>query len=212
MGLGGLLYSAQPQSPDTTPWTPISEPIQLRVGSITAPQFRAERNTTYYIFIESQATIGLHRLECLLGMVDRQKHTTSCPDAPEVIDISWSVSQDGHLAAQGSSQSTPYGYYTADTVAREIGQFQAERGRTYSVTVDVRRNGQELDPTNPKLQVERNLGGGRADEALASALYVLTNLLRGIGSALFIAAGLLTLILPPLVSWCRRVWPRRNDV
>lgn len=162
------------------------------------PEFTAGLDATYALFIESERNIEFQRLECLLGMTTLQR-SKICADAPEVIDIDWRVLHDGQAVATGSSGNSSGGFYSG-SIAREIGRFAAEKGQRYSVLLDIRRDGGELNATHPKLLVQTYPGAWK--DAVVG--YMLASELRTIGIATFAAAGVLTLVLTPLIGYLHR--------
>lgn len=204
LALAGVVYSTHPAAVDIRPWKPLDVPIQLKVGRVHTAEFEAGLGTNYRLLVESERRIEFKRLECLLGMVDWQRAQT-CADAPEMIDIDWSVLHDGQVAATGSSRNSSGGFYSR-TVAREIGRFAARKGQHYAVVLDIRRDGGELSTTDPKLLVQTDPGEWK--DAVVG--FALTSMLRTIGIAIFAIAGLLTLILTPLFGWLYRLYQRRK--
>jgi hypothetical protein len=57
------------------------------------------------------------------------------------------------VIATGSSRDRRAGTYS-DTSSKIIGQFEAEKGRRYTVLLDVLEDASELDRTNPRLVIE----------------------------------------------------------
>ena len=179
-------------------------PIQLKVGRVHTDVFEAGLDTNYRLLVESERRIEFKRLEYMLGMVDWRRAQT-CADAPDMIDIDWSVLHDGLVMANGSSRNSWGGFYSG-TVAREIGRFAARKGQHYSVVLDIRRDGGELSATDPKLLVQTDPGAWK--DAVVG--FALASLLRTIGIAIFVIAGLLTLVLTPLFGRLYRLHQRRK--
>jgi hypothetical protein len=130
----------------------------------------------------------------------------TCGDAPEMVDIDWSVLHDGQVVTAGSSRNSSGGFYSG-TIAREIGKFPAQTGLHYSVLLQIRRDGGELNAANPKLLVQTYPGAWK-DAAVG---FMLASELRILGIAAFAAAGGLTLVLTPLVGYLRRRYKRRKE-
>jgi hypothetical protein len=202
--LARAVYSFRPAPVDMQRWKPLVVPIQLKIGAVRTTEFTAGLDTDYRLFVESERRIEFDRLEGLLGMADSRQSKT-CTTVPEVIDIDWKVLHADKVVAAGSSQSSKGGFY-GDTVAREIGHFSAQKGQPYSVVLDVQRDGGELTATNPKLLVQTYPGAWK-DAVVGLAL---SSMLRGIGIAVCATAGLLTLILTPLLGWLHRLHQRRH--
>jgi hypothetical protein len=142
----GLVYFGRPVRGDMRHWKPLSIPIPLKVGTVESPEFRVGLDTKYRLLIAAERKIEFERLQCLLGMV-------YCDNAPDVINITWKVLHNGTLAESGSSLNFRGGFYS-DRVAREIGEFSAQKGQSYRIILTIVRDGSELDATAPTLLVE----------------------------------------------------------
>jgi len=186
-------------------WKPLSVPISLTIGGVRTPEFTTGLDTTYALFVESERNIEFQRLECLMGMTNWQRSKT-CAGAPEVIDIEWRVMHDGQAVATGSSRNSWGGFYS-DSVAREVGHFAAQKDQRYSVVLDIRRDGGELNATHPKLLVQTHPGEWK-DAVVGHAL---SSELRIIGVAAFATAGALTLIVTPLIGHLHRRYTHRKQ-
>jgi hypothetical protein len=204
LALAGVVYFARPDAPDVRKWRPPNIPIELKFGKVQTPEFAAGLDTKYRLLVECERRIEFTRLQCLLGMVDGQRAQT-CATTPKIIDIDWTVQHNGQLGASGSSKDSSGGEYN-EKVAREIGQFIARKGETYSVILYIHRNGGELGATNPKLLVETQPW----EWADAAEGFAMLSVLRAIGITTFASAGLLTLILSPLFGWVHRLYSRRK--
>ena len=130
----------------------------------------------------------------------------ACADAPEMIDIDWSVLHGGQIVATGSSRNSSGGFYSG-SIAREIGKFPAQMGLRYSVVLQIRRDGGELNVTHPKLLVQTYPGAWK--DAVVG--YMLASELRVMGIAAFAAAGVLTLVLTPLIGHLYRRYKSRRQ-
>jgi hypothetical protein len=195
LALAGIVYLTRPAPVDMRLWQPFSTPIKLKVGRVHTNEFVAGLNTNYRIYIESQSAIEFNRHKCLLGMAGQD-----CTDVPNVIDIDWCVLTGGKVIASGSSLKNWSGFYSGETIAREIGHFAARKGQNYSVVLDIRRDANELSATNPKLLVETEPPAWK--DAVVG--YRLATLMHSVGSAVLLLAGLPTLVLTPLFGWLLR--------
>lgn len=168
---------------------PVDIPIKMAVGHVNTPSFKVNRNAPYDIEIEVQKRIPFDTLNCLLGTA-MQPHSTDlqeCPDKPSVVKASWVLTSDGQIVAHGSSEDHRYGAWTNDSIARELGSFQSESGRSYALSVDVLSDGSALAPGNPHLKVEV-FPSVYEDEMVGSALVMLFSIL------LVLVGGILLLI------------------
>jgi hypothetical protein len=171
------------------PWVPLEIPIALKVGTIETPEFRAGLDTKYRLLITSERKIEFTRLECLLGL-------SVCGDVRNVIEISWKVLHDGAVVASGSSRDYSGGFYS-DRVAREIGEFAAEKNKTYRAILVVARDGAALDSTAPRLLIETQPWEWK-DTVVGFAA---GSFFCAVGSIVLGAAGFLVLVLTPVVTW-----------
>jgi len=170
------------------PWKPLSVPIRLRAGTIQSPQFRVGFSAKYRILVSAERRIEFKRLNCMLGM-------EVCDEVPDVIDISWLVLHNGAVAESGSSLAFRGGYYS-DNVAREIGEFSAHKGQSYSIVLTIGREGSALDATAPRLLVETQPWEWK-DAVVGSiiATYV---------AELLVVVAVLIIGLPPVFSFLYR--------
>lgn len=133
-------------------WTALRYPLRLRAGSRSSPDFTTRASTGYRILLEFDRRIEFQRMECLLGLEDWQADE-KCRNIPEAVDVSWRVLSDGRPNAAGSSRDVRGGSYS-DTIAKEIGRFDARSGQHNVVLLDIKRDGSELDPASPRLVVQ----------------------------------------------------------
>ena len=118
---------------------------------------QAESECTLTIRIEVQKTIPFDTLNCLLGMaMPRSSSTTlgECPDRPSVVKASSVLTSDGQIVARGSSDDDRLGAWMNDSISRQLGSFQSQRGRRYVLDVNVLADGSSLDLGKPRLTVE----------------------------------------------------------
>jgi hypothetical protein len=186
-----VYFWIRPEAVDMRRWKPLAVPIQLRIGEIRTCDFTTDLNSKYRLLIESDRRIEFKRHECLLGMVDWDRAKT-CAGIPELVDLERSVLDHGRVITSGSSRNSWGGFYS-DTIARELGEFTAQKNQQYSIVLSIRRDGGELNKTNPTLLVETQPWEWK-EAVVGSALI---SQLRILGTALFVAAGLLTLVLSP---------------
>jgi len=153
-------------------------PIRMTVGHVDTPSFKVNRNARYDIEIEVQKRIPFDKLNCLLGTAMKPKSTElqECPDEPSVVKAAWVLTSDGQIVAHGSSEDHRYGAWGNDWIARELGSFQSEHGRSYTLGVDVLSDGSALTPGNPHLRIEV-LSSVYEDEMVGTALVMLCSML-----------------------------------
>jgi hypothetical protein len=181
---------------------PVDIPIKMAVGHVSTPSFKINQNASFDIQIEVQKKIPFDTLNCLLGVAMKPTSTDlqECPDKPSVVKASWVLISDGQNVAHGSSEDHRYGAWMNDSIARELGSFQGESGRSYTLVLDVLADGSELGPGDPHLKIEVS-SAVYEDEMVSGALVTLV-------SILLVLVGGITL----LVSFVRNRRGRVNTV
>src|ERR1035437_5178657 len=131
-------------------WKLLEYQVSLRSGSITSPEFTTNRSTGYLILLEFNFGVDPQRMNCLLGI---RGFYGECQDIPEAVDVSWRLMTDGRPYGDGSSKDKLGELYN-DTINKVIGRFDATKGQRHVVLLNVRRDGSDLDSTNPRLVVQ----------------------------------------------------------
>lgn len=133
---------------------PIYMPVQMTIGHVRTLEFTINLGGRYTIEIESKKQIPFETLNCLLG--------SSMPfekcERPSVVKANWVLTHAGKAVESGTTASDDGGSWTKETVAREMGTFQGQRGRRYVLDVDFAADGSALSPTDPHLKVEVHPG------------------------------------------------------
>ena len=157
---------------------PVDIPIQMAVGHVNSPSFKVNRNARFHIQIEVQKKIPFDTLNCLLGLAMKPTSTDlqECPDKPSVVKASWVLTSDGQKVAYGSSDDLRSGAWKNNSIARELGSFQAESGRSYTLGLDVLSDGSELGPGAPHLTIEVS-SAVYEDEMVGGTLVMLVSML-----------------------------------
>lgn len=135
---------------ETRTWVPVDIPTSLTVGHIRTPEFKINQNAFYEIDIEAERNIPFETLNCLLGV--ESIYPERCKNTPSVIRASWILTSNGTAIAHGSSDDFKGGGWS-NTVSREIGNFNLERGKRYVLDVDIVTAGTLLQATHPRLKV-----------------------------------------------------------
>jgi hypothetical protein len=136
--------------------------------------------------LEFDRKIDFDRMDCLLGLAfgDALK---KCNEIPEVLDLKWSVTSDDYVVASGAPMRA--GSYS-DTIARILGDFEAQKGRDYRVNLTLLRDGSELDIANPRLVVETFPGYWEGPVILLQLAFFLALLGCGIAALLLVPAAI----------------------
>lgn len=150
---------------------PVDIPISMAMGHIKSPILKINRSAPYEIEIEVQKNIPFDTLNCLLGtaMAPRSTALQQCPDRPSVVNMSWALTSKGETIARGSSQDRRSGDWSNNSIARLLGTFQGQRGRSYELSVDVLADGSALSAGDPHLKVEVS-SAVYEDDAVGSAI------------------------------------------
>jgi hypothetical protein len=126
-------------------------PISLRGGHVRTREFKVNLKALYIVEIEVEKKIPYETLNCLLGIEDI--NPDKCKNNASVVNVSWVLSSQGAVVALGSTIESKGGSWTKDIIARQIGSFQSEKGRQYTLDVNVLADGSSLTEGNPRLKV-----------------------------------------------------------
>jgi hypothetical protein len=167
-------------------WEPLEFPISLEKGTIVTPEFRPVLDTDYYMSVQVQRKIEFQRLKCLLWLMDFE-YFERCKNAPEALDISWVVTNQGRTIAEGRSQDHHGGSYS-DTVARTIGEFRGGKGLICTIKATVNKDASELNQGNPELTVSVHPSVWEAD-IIAQQIGFDLGCLVGLGGIIILSFG-----------------------
>jgi len=151
--LAALLYAKSESEEHARNWEPLDIPISLHQGIINTPTLRPDLDGDYEILIEFDKKFSLNRMECMLGVLTpKGTRPDWCSGIPDLINISWTLFEGKKIISHGDSSYYPGGVWSAK-VDRHIGRFQARKGHTYTVALNVKRNASELNIANPRLVI-----------------------------------------------------------
>jgi hypothetical protein len=170
---------------------PVDIPMLMAVGHVRVPEFKLNLTAPFTIMINVQKTIPFETLNCLLGTASARASTDigDCPDRPSVVKASWVLTSDGQTVARGSSEEYRSGAWMNDSISRELGDFQGQRGRRYVLDVDVLTDGSALAPGNPRLKVEVHPMVYEGHAVLSVFFFLATGVLELTGIALLFVAS-----------------------
>jgi hypothetical protein len=129
---------------------PVSLPVPLVSGQSIASEFKLNFDGLYLVAIETDKTIPLDELHCLMG-VDRDPQ--KCKSMPSVIVASWVLFSDGRDVAHGSSLQQYSSALKTNGVARVMGEFQGKAGQHYRLQVTFAAGAGGLALAHPRLNV-----------------------------------------------------------
>lgn len=169
---------------------PVNIPIPMTIGHIRTREFKLNLNAPYTIQIEAQKTIPFETLNCLLGtsMAPTSTDLQDCPNIPSVVKATWILTSEGQVVAKGSSDDYRSGAWMNDSISRELGHFQSQRGRRYVLDIDVLADGSSLAQGNPRLKVEVHPEVYEGNIAWSAILFLAMGLLVLVGSILLVVS------------------------
>jgi hypothetical protein len=147
---------------------PVDLPVSLAVGQSVTSNFTLNFDGLYLIQVEAQPVLSPDQLHCLLGV---DADPVKCGSTQPVLGANWVLSSAGQEIRRGSSEEQHSAPAGGNTVSREIGEFHAEAGHSYSLLVTFTRDGSALHAAHPHLKVAIS-GIARSDMQAASVLAV----------------------------------------
>lgn len=190
IGVGIALYGTWALWLITRTERPVNIPIPMTVGHIRTREFKLNMNAPYTIMVEVQKAIPFDTLNCLLGtsMAPTSTDLQDCSNVPSVVKASRELTSDGQVVAEGFSDDYRSGAWMNDSISRELGHFQSQRGRRYVLDVDVLADGSSLAPGNPRLKVEVHPDIYEGNIFWSFVLFLATAVLVLVGSILLIVS------------------------
>jgi hypothetical protein len=179
---------------------PVDMPVSLKPGHVRTREFTVNLDRPYIISLVTKKKIPFDELNCLLGVsTDPGNVLGKKCGKPSVVNARWILTSRGRIIAEGSSGGpTGSGGWGNETVERDLGVFEGENGRHYSLDVKFLADGSALATTDPHLKVE-----------VTAAFYedaMWASLRRFWSSALVGALGVVLLA----ASGCRLMWRRKK--
>ena len=166
--LGLFLVSKHWQHLAQHHWEPMSVPFKITSGQTVSGQFTAELSEPHEVEFEIDWSLPNDVLDRLFYI----------SEGPAPLDIVWKVEHNGTMIAQGDSKDYLYltegGHYrksrlkeallgipfhrecATGTIARGVGRFDAEAGKTYQVSANIRASQEELNAARPRLNTRVN--------------------------------------------------------
>ena len=126
-------------------------PVSLNVGHVRSQEFTT-KNGPYGIEILFKKRIPSGKLECMFGIPLPAPNPTRVTEP--VLQLNWTLSCDGQIVDQWSSEGKPpNGIWASDVVGQTIGGFDGKKGRKYVLDVYFTKDGSALNGTDPLLVV-----------------------------------------------------------
>lgn len=126
-------------------WIPVREPMQLSEGAVVESTFEAQASESHRVELDFAGNpIEFERRQVLPG---RSYDRNGCLEQ-SVLQTAWTVSSEG----------TPipvrhWGNCPGPILGPNLGMFDAEKGKTYTVTVHILQDATILQRADPHLQV-----------------------------------------------------------
>ena len=135
-------------------WTPLNYRLDLHKGNVRAPEFLADVDGRYVLYLEIRPRkLDFQRQECLLDL--EIFHPEKCATIPSVVQLAGRSPVMVLLSPIIRRCKTwRTGSYANDFTRREIGRFDAQRGRRYVLEVLFRSDPSELNVASPKIVAE----------------------------------------------------------
>ena len=127
-------------------------PISMSPGRVSTGEFGVDVSELYRIAIgfNKPTAIPSDTLDCLVGLA-RWELDVNCGATHSVVNAKWTLYSGGNVVGRGSSQEGQ-GYWAVGPVVA-IGGFHGERGRRYTLDVDMLTDGSQLAPAEPQLLI-----------------------------------------------------------
>jgi len=132
---------------------PVVMPVSLAVGATVRTQEFLVKHIGYIIAIRVNRGVPFGQLSCMIGGDQPPTHCDMYHwDA--VIEAEWTVSDGGHIVAQGTAKGS-YGKmaWSDDFMDRYLGEFDGEANKKYVVEVKFTKDGTPLNEFKPRLIV-----------------------------------------------------------
>jgi hypothetical protein len=137
------------------------EPVRTNLSLVpgrTTYTFTTNVKYTYLVELQFDDALPRDKMACALGLSSYNygitNHKVDCSEQPSLFDLQWALSVDSRPVAHFSSDENrsdeaggPSGFL------RYLGSFKGEAGRTYVLTVDVKRDGRALSKRDPLFHV-----------------------------------------------------------
>jgi hypothetical protein len=136
----------------TMAYRSVHQPILLVPGRVQQ-DFNVNFNATYVIGIEAERKLPSPTLDRLLGVADFEPKG-SCSYTPSVLSVSWILKSDGTLINTSSYAKTPVGAWSKNSIKADLAWFKGQRGKQYTLDLDIAQDGTQLAVTKPMLDVE----------------------------------------------------------
>jgi hypothetical protein len=133
-------------------YSDIYMPVSLAVGTVRTPEFPAIFEV-YDIIIQADRSLPVSQMMCMMGATSNPFELKGCSSDDPLLRADWTVCNDGHIVAHGSSARSGGSSIAKDQIWKFIGSFAGEAGKKYVVEVKFTKDGTPLNAANPRLIV-----------------------------------------------------------
>ncbi len=133
-------------------YSDIYMPVSLAVGTVRTPEFPAILEV-YDIIIQADRSLSVNQMMCMMGATSNPFELKECSGDDPLLRADWTVWNDGHIVAHGSSARSGGSSIAKDQIWKFIGSFAGEASKKYVVEVKFTKDGTPLNAANPRLIV-----------------------------------------------------------
>lgn len=156
-GMLGVLLMAPPVSagshkdfPET--YSDVYMPVSLTIGTVRTPEFPVVAED-YDILIQAQRSLPFRKIICMMGATSNSLESESCASADPLLQAEWTVCDEGHVVARGSSTPSGGSAIAKDRIWKSLGGFAGQAGKKYVLEVRFTKDGTALNVADPRLIV-----------------------------------------------------------
>jgi len=194
---GAVLFAGWGGYLATRSYEPVNMPVTMSIGHVQTKKFKVNVKAPYEIGIEVKKNIPFDTLNCLLGMSAPSEK--DCTGTPSVVNAEWNLIGDGKVVRSGSSADSKGGAWTADTIDRQIGEFDGKPGHRYQIDLNFLSDAKQLAAGDPHLTV------AVTSDFTEGAMFLSALIINPISGVLFLI-GLALLLISFITAW----WDRRT--
>lgn len=133
-------------------YSDIYMPVSLAVSTVRTPEFPVVFQA-YDIIIQVQRSLPISQMMCMMGATSNPYESKNCTSDDPLLQADWTVWNEGHIVAHGSSARSGGSSITKDQIWKFLGGFAGEAGKKYVVEVKFTKDGTPLNVASPRLIV-----------------------------------------------------------
>lgn len=151
IGLASYEYYASQKLLTAYVWTPVYLPINLNQVAGFSYAFTADKDTSYYIYLDVERQREFEKLQCLIGAAFLE---SQCPAESSHLNLDWEVLVDNSAVASGSTlnNAITHSYWTHN-VGKGIGVFDARKNNHYTVNLHLNQPLPEIMVLHPRIKI-----------------------------------------------------------